>query len=190
MARPVSTRTPKSVVRSIRITKELDDLIRQEAKGAGVTVNGLISSILTKYAEWDRYADRFGFVTVPRDGFRTLIDAVEEEKLIEIAEEFGPAKTREMTLLWFKRVNLETYLRYLSVQMRHGRLADYEMQAGADGDTISLHHGLGAKFSLLLSRGIEQVLASIPNLAPQLSVEENALAIHFPPGTLERSPVA
>lgn len=186
----MSTRTLKSVVRSIRITREMDDLIRQDAKGSGVTVNALISSILTKYAEWDRYADRFGFVAIPRDGFRTLIDAVDEERLIEIAEQFGPAKTREMALLWFKRVNLETYLRYFSVQMRYGRLADYEMQEGADGNTISLHHDLGPKFSLLLSRGIEQVLESIPNISPQLSVEESALTIHFPAGTLERSPVA
>ncbi len=187
----MSTRTPKSVVRSIRITKEMDDLIRQDAKGSGVTVNALISSILTKYAEWDRYADRFGFVTVPRDGFRTLLAAVDEKKLIETGFDLRIAKRwREMSLLWFKRVNLDSYLRYLSLQMRYGRLADYEMQTGADGDTISLHHDLGANFSLLLSRGIEQVLESIPNISPQLSVEENALAIHFPAGTLERSPVA
>ena len=153
-------------------------------------MNALISSILTKYAEWDRYADRFGFVAVPRDGYRAIIDAVDEEKIIEIAEVFGPAKAREMALLWFKRVNLESYLRYLSIQMRYGRLADFEMQAGAEEDTISLHHDLGANFSLLLSRGIEQVFESIPNISPRLSVEENALAIHLPPGTLERSLVA
>ncbi|MEE9164390.1 MAG: hypothetical protein V3U17_06335 [Thermoplasmata archaeon] len=186
----MSARTRKSVVRSIRITKELDDLIRQVAKNAGGSVNALISSILTKYAEWDRYADRFGFVTVPRDIFRSLINAVDEEKLADLAEGFGPAKAREMVLLWFKRVNPETQLRWLSFQMRYGRLGNYEIETGKDEDTIALHHDLGVKFSLLLSRGIEQVFESIPNISPQLSVEENALAIRFPPGTLERSLVA
>ncbi len=182
------TQTPKSVVRSIRITRELDDLIRQDAKSAGRTVNALISSILTKYAEWDRYADRFGFVTVPRNGFRTLFAAVDGKKLLETGFDRRIAKSwREMSLLWFKRVNLDSYLRYLSIQMRYGRLADYEMQTGADGDTISLHHDLGANFSLLLSRGIERTLESIANISPRLSVEENVLSIQFPPGTLERS---
>ncbi|MFQ5920211.1 MAG: hypothetical protein ACE5I4_09260, partial [Thermoplasmata archaeon] len=83
----MSARATKSVVRSIRITKELDDLIRADAEDKGLTVNALVSSILTKYAEWDRYADRFGFVTITRNGFRTYVEAIEEEKLTEIGEE-------------------------------------------------------------------------------------------------------
>ncbi len=178
------------MVRSIRITKELDDLIRKDAKNAGGTVNALISSILTRYAEWDRYVERLGFVTIPREGFRLLVDALDEKDLVEFAENFGPSASREMALIWFKEVNLETFLRYLSMQSRYGGLQAFEVDGGAKADTITLHHNLGPRYSRLLSRFIKQTLGSLTNISPRLSVEENALAIHFPPGTLAESWVA
>lgn len=187
----VSSSTPESRVRSIRISKELDVQIQQEAESEGVTVNALITSILKRYADWDRYAERFGFVTLPREGFRSLIEAVDKEKLSDPDFDLRLAKRwREMALLWFKRGDLESYLRYFTIQLRYGRLAKLEVQTSAEGDTISLHHDLGGNFSLLLSRGIEQNLGSNTKISAKLSVEENALAIHLPPGTIAKSQVA
>ena len=187
----MSARNSRSKVRSIRISEELDDQIQQEAKGAGVTVNALISSILKRYVEWDRYAERFKFVTIPRDGFRTLLEAVDQKKLNDPDFDLRLAKRwREMALLWFKKGDLDSYIRYFAIQMRYGRLADLEVQTDAEGDTISIHHDLGEKFSLLISRAIQQNIGSNSTFSPRLSVEENALAIHLPPGTLAKSLVA
>lgn len=177
-------------MRSIRISKELDDLIRQDAEDSGVTVNGLITSILSKYSEWDRYVEQFGFVTLPRNGFRTLIDSLDEDRLVEIAAEFGPPSARDISLAWFKDVNLETFLRYLSMQSRYGGFGAFEVDRNAKADTISLNHNLGPRFSFLFSLFIEQTLQNIANISPHLSVESNVLAIHLPPGTLAKSEVA
>ena len=153
-------------------------------------MNALISSILNRYVEWDRYAERFGFVTIPRDGFRNLIEAVDENKLNDPGFNLRLAtRWREMALLWFKRGDLESLIRYFAFQMRYGRMADLEVETSPEGDTISIHHDLGRKFSLLLSRGIEENLGSNTNIKPKLSVEENALAVHLPPGTLAKSQI-
>lgn len=175
----MSATAKKSVVRSIRITQELDDLIRQDAADKGLTVNALISSVLSKYAEWDRYADRFGFVTITRDGFRSFVEAIEDEKLVQIAEELGSRNPKEMTLFWFKRLNLATFLQYLSIYSRYGRIGEYEVEAANGSHTITLHHDLGSKYSLLLSRFLRKALETVANVSPQLSVGENALAIRF-----------
>jgi hypothetical protein len=186
----VVAQSKKSVVRSIRIPKELDELIRQSAEDSGVTMNGLISSILSRYSEWDRYVEQFGFVTLPRDGFRTLIEGLQEEKLVEIADAFGPPAARDISLVWFKEVNLETFLRYLSMQSRDGGFGAFEVDKSAKADTVSLNHNLGARFSLLFSRFLEQTLPAIAKISPRISVETNVLAIHFPPGTLADFQVA
>jgi predicted HicB family RNase H-like nuclease len=55
-----STRT-----RAIRIAKSLDRILEQEAKKRNISINGLISSILTKFAEWDRYAEDLPLATLP-----------------------------------------------------------------------------------------------------------------------------
>jgi biotin-(acetyl-CoA carboxylase) ligase len=48
----------KTLLRIIRITQELEDLLQKDAKLKRISVNALISSIMTKYAEWDRYRER------------------------------------------------------------------------------------------------------------------------------------
>lgn len=172
------------MIRSIRITKDMDDLVKQEAERKGMSPNALIAMVLKRYTEWDRYVEQFGFVTLPREGFRTLIESLEEDKLAKIAEAFGPPSAREISLVWFKEVNLETFLRYLSMQSRYAGFGGFEVDKNAKADTISLTHNLGARFSLLFSQFLQQTIPAISEISPPISVENNVLAIHFPPGTL------
>ena len=182
----VSARGKKSVVRSVRITKELDDILRQDAQGAGITMNAMISSILGKYSEWDRYAEQFGFVTITGDGFRVLLEAIEKEKLTEIAEDIAPSLSREVALHFFKRVDFETFFQFLLALFRYGHLGEYQVETTAEGDTLTVHHDLGPNWSLLLSRSIKQSFKAISNISPQVSIEENTFMLAFPAHTLDR----
>ncbi|MFI5448158.1 MAG: hypothetical protein ACHQ03_00060 [Candidatus Bathyarchaeia archaeon] len=57
----MSTRQ-KTILRTVRIRKELDELL-QDAKAKRTSVNSLMGAIMTKYSEWDRFADKFGYVS-------------------------------------------------------------------------------------------------------------------------------
>jgi hypothetical protein len=61
----------KSMTRTIRISQQLDKLLEKDAMNKRVSINSLISSIITKYAEWDRYVKSLRFVSIPPDGLRT-----------------------------------------------------------------------------------------------------------------------
>jgi len=52
----------KTVLRTIRIDKELDDALYNDAQENDINENALISSILVKYVKWDRYATSCGFI--------------------------------------------------------------------------------------------------------------------------------
>jgi hypothetical protein len=54
----------KTLLRTIRITHELEDILQRDAKFKRISVNALISSIMTKYAEWDRYRERFDAIVL------------------------------------------------------------------------------------------------------------------------------
>ena len=56
----MSTRRKKTRQRSIRITNYLNEILEEDAKAKTISNNALISTIATKYAEWDRYTERFG----------------------------------------------------------------------------------------------------------------------------------
>ncbi len=66
----------KTVLRSIRIPEELEEIIAKDAEAKGLSVNALVASILTKYSQWDRYADKFGLVTITRVGLRSMIEGL------------------------------------------------------------------------------------------------------------------
>lgn len=63
---------------------------RETPRQKRTTVNSLISSIFTKYSEWDRYEEKFGYISVTRQLFRSLLDAAGEEKVGSIAQELTP----------------------------------------------------------------------------------------------------
>jgi hypothetical protein len=41
----------------------------------------LMTSIFTKYAEWDRYSDKFGFVSVGKELFTAILEAADQTQL-------------------------------------------------------------------------------------------------------------
>jgi len=82
----LSDNNKKTVLRTIRISKELDKLLEKDAKTHGSTVNALISSIMKKYAEWDRYTKMFPHLVIPARFFRSLIDLTDENALATLAE--------------------------------------------------------------------------------------------------------
>lgn len=55
----------KSTPRTIRIPQKLDKLLERDAENKRGIINSLISSIITKYAEWDRYSELLQFCLHP-----------------------------------------------------------------------------------------------------------------------------
>jgi hypothetical protein len=99
----------KTTTRTLRISEELDDLLERDSTDKGVSTNSLINSILTKYAEWDRYTEKVGFISLPRDGFKLIINSVNEEEIKKLAEEVGSWQPQELLMFWFKKRTLDAF---------------------------------------------------------------------------------
>jgi len=93
----------KTLIRSIRLTKELDDILQKDARAKGISINSLIGIIMTKYIEMDRYNERYDTITLKQESFSSIIQGVEDDKLIQIAKEIGALIPKQFLLFWFKR---------------------------------------------------------------------------------------
>nr|MDO8099203.1 ribbon-helix-helix protein, CopG family [Candidatus Njordarchaeota archaeon] len=51
----MSAKRRKTILRTIRLTKELDDVLQEDAEANGISVSALINRIIKKHAEWDRH---------------------------------------------------------------------------------------------------------------------------------------
>ena len=89
----------KSALRTIRLSKGLDELLQKDANARRISIGALISAILTKYSEWDRYMEKFDMITLRQEAISAILEATEDEiwkrikyfleRVSPIAEESG-----------------------------------------------------------------------------------------------------
>jgi hypothetical protein len=169
----------KTVLRSIRITEQISKIVQSDAKNKGLTVNALISAILTKYVEWDRFAERYGFISITRNGFRRIQEALGEGNLVKVAEELGALNPKEMVSFWFKEINVDTFLGWLSTYCRYGRIAEYELETNGRNYTVTLRHELGSEYSRFLGYYIVQAIRTVLGTDSRLDVSTNSVTVKF-----------
>jgi hypothetical protein len=92
----------KTVLRTIRLSKGLDELLQKDANSKRISVGALISTILTKNSQWDRYTEKFDMITLRQETIRAILEATEDEALIRKAHEIGSKIPKEFLMFWFK----------------------------------------------------------------------------------------
>ena len=79
----------KTTTRAFRIDETVDRQLREWAEREGVSVSFLANKALRRLVEWDMYADRFGFIAMPREALSRMIELLSEEGFESPAVGFG-----------------------------------------------------------------------------------------------------
>ena len=169
----------KTVLRTIRLSKGLDELLQKDANSKRITVGALISTILTKYSQWDRYTEKFDMITFRHETLRAILEATEDEVLVRKAREIGAKIPREFLMFWFKKTDLESYLRYLELLCNYGGFARYELEADGQVYVITLLHNMGEKWSLFLKHIMEEGIMTTIGTLPRFEVNKGSLIIRI-----------
>ena len=178
-------RKTQTVLRGIRIPKQLNELLQKDADAENRTVSALVVSILTKYAEWDRFTQKFGFVTVPRSNYKHMVEAMDEQAYL-VATDEAPSTFLDMIRFWYKRVDPAIVCAFCDRLSKYVGTTQCEIEE-KDGDyTITLHHDFGVKYSNHLRRVYERVTRETLGIEPKIDVTNNSIYIRFS----ERSPKA
>ena|SRR2546425_5481158 len=177
----VSSAKSKTLIRSIRITREIDDLLQKDAKAKRISINSLIGTIMAKYTEMDRYNERYDTITLKQESFSSIIQVVEDDQLVKVAKEIGSLIPKQFLLFWFKRSDLETYLRYLSLVCRYNGFGEYEVDIDEDraNYTITIIHNMGQKWSDFLKNWLEQGMKTTTGIIPRIDISKNTLVARF-----------
>jgi hypothetical protein len=166
-------------LRTVRLPENLDQVLILEAKSRGLSPNALVSKILTTFAEWDRFASRFHFISLTSDLVKGILDQVDNEKLEHVAEARGSHTPKEAMLFWFKEVSVENLLRFLSDWCKYGGYGEFEFQVAQAHYMFTIQHELGPKWSLFLKTYIEAALSKIFHLRAEFETTESAVMAKF-----------
>jgi hypothetical protein len=167
-------------VRAIRITRELDNLLKEEAREKRVTLNAFMQGLLAKYFEWDKYAEKFKFVEIPHELFIELVEAGDEGRVLGICRKQG-ILVKEAIMFWFKQVTLDTFLQYAALLMKYslGTLADYDFKLEGKNAVMTIHHQFGAKYSRGATELLRTAVKDCLEVDPKFETTENQIVIRF-----------
>jgi hypothetical protein len=170
----------KTKLRTVRLPVALDSALEEEAGKRTMSTNSFITSILEKFDEWDRQAERFHFMAFPKEQVRDEFAALEDVTLMKrLAKSAGATVPREMMLFWFKEVSLESFLKYLALQARYQRYAHYEIKHHDEKTTIIAKHDLGPNWSVWLECYIGEAIRSNLGVVPKIESSPNTVRFEF-----------
>jgi hypothetical protein len=169
----------KTVLRTIRLTQELDSLLQKDARTKGTSVNALISELITKYATWDRFTGKFGFVQIARKAFSRIIDAVSDEQLAVIAKDVGEEMPEAVTSFFFRKLNFETLLATLTLYERYSGLQVHEMETKNGECTITFHQEIGRNWLVFLKHFMNEYFKTGLGVAPTTTIVGDSLVLNF-----------
>ena len=170
----------ETVMRSVRISRKLDDVLRRDAESRGISISSLVSEIFTKYSEWDRLANKFGVVTLSRGAFRGMWEIAGKEKAVSIGREGGSRVATEVAHFWFKRLNTGTFLNLIELFGKYTKIFEYEVES-RDGReyTITVHHEINDAYSVYLENWFQSAIEAFIGVKPKTKVSRNSVVVTF-----------
>jgi len=154
-------------------------VLEEEAKNRGVSANALITSLITKFDNWDKIADRFNFFSVTDELFKAFINEVPDERVIAVAETLGARTARDATMFWSKEVSVESLVDYLNNRCRYAGYGNLQYEKRDRKHTLILQHRLGPKWSVFIQHTLDQVLRKPLGIVAQFETSETSIVARF-----------
>jgi hypothetical protein len=178
-------RKKRTVLRNVRIPKELNALLQRDAASENRTVSALVVSILTRYAEWDRFTEKFGFVAVPRTNYKRMIEAMDEQEYLAATDQ-DPSTFLEMVRFWYKQIDTASICAFSERFSKYAGTAQCEIEDKDGKYTITLQHDLGVRYSNQLRRMYTEGIRFGLGTEPRIEVTGNSVFIKLPERPVRR----
>ena len=168
----------RTVTRSFRIDEVAFKTIEEEAERRNVTTNTLVNQLLIKYAKFDRFLAKAHVMKFAPTLIAQFLDAIPEEKIMKIAEDFGKDMTYSNLVVAMKgELSQERMIEHLKDLADDDTFEYSDVNAGGKR-TITIIHYIGKKFSIFVAYHFSKLFESV-SAYPKFSADENAVAFEF-----------
>jgi len=139
----------------------------------------LISVLLTKFGNWDRFAEQAKFISVTYDLFGVVLAEASDEKVSSIAQTIGANSARDSMMFQSKEMTLAAFLLYLNNRCQYAGFGVFEYQNGGRNHVIIIQHAHGQKWSIFLHQQIDEVLRKPLGILAQFETNETSVVARF-----------
>lgn len=156
----------RTVLRTIRIPADVAEVLDTVAEEQALTFNALTNKVLRKFVEFDSFAGKLDFVTLPRETLKAILGSANPRALERAGSEMGGHVPSEISFFFYKEVGLPVFLKHLENMSRYYNLGAIEFSKSPGDTVVAIHHDLGENWSSFLSRYLTQAAKVITGIAP------------------------
>jgi hypothetical protein len=150
------------VIRTVRIPEALDKALRKVAEERNTSVNALIEASLTRFIDFDQYAEELDYGMVRKVFLVRGLEYLTDDEVRELgrwaAMELGSETLRFYNA--YPRLDAVLHI-YESVISKYGRLYKFHHEVEGKNHTIILTHNMGKKWSIFFGENLKTILGRL-----------------------------
>lgn len=154
------TKRKKTSVMSFRLDQDIVDSLRQQAHDEEISLNVLANNVFRRYVEWERDAQKAGFIPIARELLNALINDIDDKKLENLVRTVGKDVAKEQILYMENSYDLDSFLKWLEARNRISGFAQKHVIDGRIHEFI-IQHDLNMKWSIYMKTLFEVILDDV-----------------------------
>lgn len=181
----MSAKKKKTILRTIRISEDIDAMLENDAIEQNISANALISKIMIRYVEWDRVIEKTSHLVVYSPLFKALLNEISDEKLEEIAKSYATKAFKDLATLEFGKSDFDAQLKTIFLFSKYdtGLTASAPLSVNCkvdDKSIMALHHDWGPKGGVLLRGYFKELIKNELGMQPTVTVTDDVVTINLP----------
>jgi len=155
------TKSPH-VIRTVRIPETLDKAIRKAAEERDESVNALVEACLTKFIEFDQYAEELDYGMVRKRFLAKGMEYLTDSEVREFARWSAMEVGSETLRFYDAYPKLDAVLHiYESIISKYGRLYTFHHEVDGKNHTILLSHRMGKNWSVFFEENLKTIFGRL-----------------------------
>ncbi len=115
-----------------------------------MSLSALVNQVLTRYVDYDRFANRMNAVSLASKTFASILNAASDEDIVKAAEAEGQSSPVAYVTSMNGHLTVDNLLGFIKDLSVHAHLFQYSIISKSP-PTFTLVHELGPKWSLFIA---------------------------------------
>lgn len=164
---------------TIRIKKSQISELRIIASQKNISLNTLLTQILTRHLDTDKIYNKFNCVKIPKDVFSIMSKTKSIQEMNELGKYLAEEFATDFILTKWKKISQETILQFIKIFVQENS-GIYNIIQKNNGQIIFIHHKMGKKISKFYSSLIQSLYAQLDmNTSTELFKDYTSVQIPF-----------
>lgn len=163
---------------SFRIGSSIRLSLEEEAQKSGITLNALVSQILSYHTGWGRYARMLKLIPTSKDHLREVYSFITKERIQNIARNMAETAGRETIMFLFQHIDISSVMDFIEIWGNH--FDAYEHRYNGRIHSYTVRHDVNTNYSYFIKEFVTTLIENtIPRTVRFEHVGPNSVSFSF-----------